>query len=93
MTEALIDQLATLFAQTGDAHHAAFLEVDGADDEWPMWYADYLHEPLGKLLGASFTKSELIYLLVGLDRDMRTIAPGADWKRFNAQRLVERYAR
>jgi hypothetical protein len=91
MNQALIDQLAALFAQTGQAHHQAFIEVDGADPDWPLWYAEQLLLPLRQLLEAHFTKSELVYLLVLLDREMRTVAPGADWTRFNAQRLAERY--
>ena len=34
------EQIAELLALTGKTHHAAFIEVDGDDPEWPLWYAD-----------------------------------------------------
>jgi hypothetical protein len=45
MTETdLAGQLEELFRETGEAHHQAYIETDGADPEWPLWYADYLRE-------------------------------------------------
>jgi hypothetical protein len=65
MTEADFgQQLEGLFREVGEAHHQAYIETDGADPEWPLWYADYLRDRLAPLLDASFTRSELIYLLV-----------------------------
>jgi hypothetical protein len=64
MEKDLAGQLEWLFHEVGEAHHQAYIETDGADPEWPLWYADYLQERLGGLLEASFTKSELVYMLV-----------------------------
>ena len=44
--EAQVKQLAELFKQTGEAHHQAFLETDGEDPEWAIWYAGYLQDRL-----------------------------------------------
>jgi hypothetical protein len=60
----LARQLEDLFHEAGEAHHQAYIETDGVDQEWPLWYADYLRERLGELLDASFTKSELVHMLV-----------------------------
>ena len=40
----LAQQLEELLRETGEAHHQAYIETDGADPEWPLWYADYLRE-------------------------------------------------
>jgi hypothetical protein len=85
------DALAALFREAGQAHHHAYRATDGADADWPIWYAEHLHEPLAALLGASFTKSELVYLLVTLDRDLKARAPGAEWVGFYTRWFLERY--
>ena len=60
----LARQLEGLFHEVGEAHHQAYIQTEGTDPEWPLWYADYLRERLGGLLDASFTKSELVHMLV-----------------------------
>ena len=88
---ALDETLAALFREAGHAHHQAYLDTDGEDPEWPRWYADFLHERLGALLGARFTRSELTYLLVQVDKTLHLHAPGADWPRYYARFFLERY--
>lgn len=87
----LYPRLKELFAETGHAHHEAFADVDGADADWPSWYAQHMHRRLGTLLHAEFTRSELIYLLVLADRELARHAPGAEWTGFYARFFVERY--
>jgi hypothetical protein len=87
----MIDQLTALFEQTGKAHHTAFAAVDGADADWPIWYAEYLMDKLPAILSATFTKSELVYLLVRLSKEQALEAPGAKWPRYYAKFFVERY--
>ena len=77
-------QLSDLFQQAKQAHLQAFKETDGADPEWPLWYAGYLLEPLREILQADLTKSELVYLLVRVDREQRESAPHADWTDYYA---------
>jgi hypothetical protein len=90
--ENLTQQLTALFEQTGKAHHDAFRAVDGEDAEWPIWYAEYLMDKLPSLLGATFTKSEIVYLMVHLSKQQALNAPQDKWPRYYAQYLVERYA-
>ena len=59
----LSTRLEELLREVREAHHQAYIETDGADPEWPLWYAEHLRERLGALLNASFTKSEFVYLL------------------------------
>ena len=87
----LAQRLADLFMETGHAHHQAFIEVDGNDPEWPLWYAEHLHEPLGEHLDAELTKSELVYLLTLADKEQKLQAPGAKWPRYFARFFIARY--
>jgi glutaredoxin len=84
--------LVDLFQETGRAHHAAFAGTDGADPEWPIWYAEHLHSPLGKALQMPFTKSRLIYCLMDADFERTARAPQSDWPEFYADHFFERFA-
>jgi hypothetical protein len=86
-----IQELTDLFTQTEHAHRRAFSETDGFDIEWPIWYADYLIDRLPPLLEASMSRSDVVYLLVHLSRIQPAEAPGANWSRYYARYLVERY--
>jgi hypothetical protein len=86
------DTLAALLHQTGEDHHTAYKATDGADPDWSIWYADYLlQNGLATMLDARLTKSELIYLLVLLDKQQTSEAPGAHWENYYANELVKRY--
>src|SRR5918999_5326174 len=85
-TEAnLNQQLQELFREVSEAHHQAYIETDGVDPEWPLWYAEHLRERLGALLDASFTKSELVYMLILVANEQPLRAPGANWSRYYAK--------
>ncbi len=62
-------RVSQLLAETGRAHHQAYLATDGEDPEWPIWYAGYIKEPLAEILGAGLTQSEIVYHLVAADRE------------------------
>ena len=81
-----------LLKEAGEAHHQAYIDIDGADPDWPIWYAGYLRDRLAGMLNAHFTQSELVYLLVALDREVQRVAPGADWQAYYARVLLERYS-
>jgi hypothetical protein len=87
----LVQPLADLFRETREAHHQAFIQTDGRHPDWPMWYADYLHEKLCGLLNAKFTKSELIYMLVLVSKEQPLRAPGSEWTIYYAKWFLERY--
>ncbi len=88
----LTAQLEALFQEVGQKHHEAYLETDGVDPEWPLWYADWLMDKLPALLGTNLTKSELVYLLVQLGKEQPHQAPDMPWPRFYAKFFVEQYA-
>ncbi len=73
------------------AHHQAFLDQDGHDPDWPIWYADYLLTDLRRLLSAEPSQSELVYLLLSATYKQQADAPGQAWSEFTARFLVDRY--
>lgn len=87
----LVAQLKELFKEAKRAHLEAFADVDGADAEWPSWYAQHMHRRLCTLLQADFTRSELIYLLVMVDRERGARAPGAEWTGYYARFFLDRF--
>ena len=88
----LTDRLADLFRETGTAHHQAFIQTDGADPDWPLWYAERLQERVGRLVGRPFTRSELVHFLVLADKEYARQSPRQDWPVFYADLFVQRYA-
>ncbi len=90
-SSSMFEQLRTIF-QKAVNQHRNYLEAEGEDPEWPLWYADYLMADLGKALNATFTKSELIYLLILVERQRALQAPGSDWATYYARFFNERYA-
>ena len=87
----LVDDIADLLDRTGRAHHEAFIQVDGADDDWAMWYAQYLQQPLNQRLGRQLSRTEIVRTLAELADDMQARFPDEDWKRMYAQGFVDRY--
>lgn len=87
----LIETLADLFSEAKRAHHQAFLETDGADPQWPRWYAAYLLDRLSAALGVSLTQDELASVLVMAEQERQASGPGADWPSDYARFLVKRY--
>ena len=77
MTDAL-EQISGLLHEAGETHHRVFRIVDGADNDWASWYAQWLIDlsELPDLLGARPVRSELIYLLVSLNSNTRPRLPG-----------------
>lgn len=87
MTE--VEEVAALLRDTAQAHHEAFADVDGADPEWPLWYAEHLAPRLRELLQPELTVSELVHSLMLADE----AHPGdRDWAETYAALLVERHA-
>jgi hypothetical protein len=89
--EAKLTALADLLRQTGEAHHQAFLSTNGDDDDWAIWYADYLVDKLPQHLGTRLSRSEIVYALKRLDYEIREEKPAEHWSMVYARRLVERY--
>lgn len=92
---ATVDQIGGLLHEAGETHHRVYRIVDGADDDWASWYADWLANlsELPRLLGAKPVRSELTYLLVSLDKEYTTHQPGGPWEAFYASRIFGHFSR
>ena len=79
-------QINDLLQEVSETHHRVFRIVDGADDDWASWYADWLINlsELPVLLGAKPVRSELVYLLVALDKDYGSGKQDQPWPAFYA---------
>jgi len=90
---ATTDQISRLLHEAGETHHRVYRIIDGADDDWATWYADWLVNlsELPALLGTKLVRSELTYLLVSLDKDYVASQPDEPWETYYAQRIVEHF--
>ncbi len=86
----LSTQLSALFAETGRAHHHAFVATDGADPDWPAWYAAYLQPRLNPLLHRSYSVEELTRLVLALEAGRAALPPDQPWPHVYAHLLLER---
>jgi hypothetical protein len=58
---AVLEQIGSLLHEAGETHHRVCRIVDGADDDWASWYADWLINlsELPALLGVKLVRTEL----------------------------------
>ena len=88
-----VEQVAALLKEASETHHQVYRIVDGDDPDWASWYADWLIRlsELPTILKTTPVRSELIYELVRLDREVNRSKPAEPWERFYARRLLERF--
>src|SRR6266702_4942647 len=88
-----LERISALLHEAGDTHHQVFRIVDGADDDWASWYAWWLINlsELPDLLGVKPVRSELIYLLVHLDKRYTSERPGEGWESYYASRILSHF--
>ena len=86
------EELTALLIETGHRHHQAYEETDGADPEWPLFYAGYLQAKLWDRLGKPFSRSELVWLLVQGDREARASEDPSQWPAIYGRLLREHAA-
>jgi hypothetical protein len=87
-------RVAALLHEAGETHHLVYRIVDGDDPDWASWYADWLTRlsELPNLLEKAPVRSELIYMLVKLDREYLERKPDEPWDRYYASRILEHFA-
>jgi hypothetical protein len=93
--KANITKVAELLHEAAETHHVVYRIVDGADDDWASWYGDWLVRlsELPQLLGAPMVRSELVYLLVRLDKEYVEREPAEPWETYYARAIVEHFTR
>ena len=88
-----LEQVGSLLLEAGETHHRVYRIVEGADDDWASFYAWWLIElsELPALVGTKPVRSELVYLLVSLDKQYTAEDPGESWERFYARQIVDHF--
>lgn len=84
-------EVITLMEETGAAHHKAFEAVNGADDEWPMWYARFAHHRLNELMPGKVTESGLVYALYKADKAFKVQKPDTTWQVYYADLILSEF--
>jgi hypothetical protein len=86
--------IAALLHEAGETHHTVYRIVDGDDPDWASWYVDWLLNlsELPEILGTTPVRSELVWLIVTLDKEYTKAAPELPWPEWYAERIVERLA-
>lgn len=88
-----IDRVAELLHEAGETHHRVYRIVDGDDPDWASWYADWLIHlsELPQILGGAPVRSELVYMLVKLDRAFTDQKPAEAWETYYARELIDHF--
>ena len=86
-------RIAGLLHEAGETHHTVYRIVDGDDPDWASWYADWLINlsELPQILGTTPVRSELVWLLVSLDKEYTEAEPEAPWPQWYAERISQRF--
>lgn len=74
-----VDEFADLLMETGQHHHRAYIESDGTDPEWAIWYAGYLQSRLWERTGSLPSRSLLVHLLLGAQADHEANGGDSPW--------------
>ena len=96
-TKTMNDQssrVAALLHEAGETHHIVYRIVDGDDPDWASWYAQWLLDlsELRQILGVTPVRSELVWLLVSLDKEYVKSNPDVPWPQWYADRILEHFA-
>lgn len=83
-------ELAELLVDIGHRHHHAYLESDGVDPEWALWYAAHLQTRIWDRLGAVPSRSRLVHLLLDAEEQHAASGEGRPWPDFYADVLLQR---
>ncbi|HUC58213.1 MAG TPA: hypothetical protein VMA95_12485 [Streptosporangiaceae bacterium] len=88
-----LERIGELLTEVSETHHRVFRIVDGADDDWASWYAWWLisYSELPAILGVKPVPSELIYLLVSLDKEYTGRPREERWQSYYAGRIASHF--
>jgi hypothetical protein len=90
---AQVEQVRSLLHEVAETHHRVYRITDGADDDWASWYADWLTRlsELPSLLSTEVVRSELVFLLVELDKAYTDEQSTEPWEAYYATRLIDHF--
>ena len=86
-------KISALLHEAAETHHTVYRITDGDDPDWASWYGDWLanHSELPDLLDVRPVRSELVYMLVKLDKDYAAESPEENFEDYYARGLVEHF--
>jgi hypothetical protein len=89
-----LDRIADLLHEAGQLHGRTYRITNEVHDDWASWYANWLIElsELPEVLGTEPVQSELVYLLVLLDKDFRREQPARTWEQYYAPRILAHFS-
>lgn len=87
-------KISEVLKRAGEVHHTVYQIVDGDDDDWASWYADWLLElsELPKLLGSKPIRSHVVHALVQAERDFTAAGSSGSWQDFYAAAIMKAFA-
>jgi hypothetical protein len=91
--DGVTERVAHLLHEAAETHHRVYRIADGTDPDWASWYADWLIplSELGGVIGATPVRSELVYLLVHLDKQYNREQPQTPWEDYYAPAIVKHF--
>ena len=83
-------KLSEILHQAAETHHEVYKKVEGNDPDWALWYAHWLLNlsDFPDILGKEMLESELVYLLVKLDKEYSQKNPDQKWEEYYAMRIL-----
>jgi hypothetical protein len=86
-------RVSELLHEAAETHHVVYRITDGDDPDWASWYADWLINlsELPDMLGRKPVRSELVYMLVVLDKEYTDESPAERWEDHYARRLLDHF--
>jgi hypothetical protein len=93
MASETVSRVAQLLHEAAETHHVVYRITEGNDPDWASWYADWLISlsELGSVLGVTPVRSELVYLLVQLDKEYTRKQPSESWERYYADGIINHF--
>lgn len=93
MPEPTIDEseLAELLMQCGHHHHQAYIDADGVDPEWALWYSGHLQTLLWDRAGMLPTRSQIIQTLLNAEQAHKDAGGEGPWPPFYAKIMLEAF--
>jgi hypothetical protein len=87
-------KIAALLHEASETHHLVYRIVDGDDPDWASWYVDWLVNlsELPRILGATPVRSELVWILVSLDKEYTESGTSDPWPEWYAPRILDHFS-
>jgi hypothetical protein len=88
-----VQRVSELLHEVAETHHLVWKITDGSDPDWASWYADHLVRltRFPEYIGKPVVRSELVYMLVKLDKEYAAEQPREKWEDYYARKLLQHF--